>query len=198
MKAHALLLVAIAPLGCASAADQSIYDFHGETYDSGSSSPDPTPARTLVDATPCAVQGEASLTGSCSGTTLVAQDAIEVFDSTKGEFTIQITDYAHACSLGHGIRAGSNVVSIVYDNRSLGSGTLDLGNTEGLSVKYVHYDSTCKATLTETAQNGSITFDRADDCGGAGSFDLVFGGAHVTAKFTASICLMPSGPTSCQ
>ena len=203
MKAHALVLAALAPLGCASAAnDQSIFNYHGETYDGGGgsspSSPDPTSSERTIDAAACVVEGQASVTGSFAGATLAPKDAIEVFDPTKGRFTILITDYASACSLGRGIHAGSNVVSIVYDHSSLGSGTNDVTKTEGLSVTYVHYDATCKASQTEKAQSGSITFDRADDCGSAGSFDLVFGSDHVTAKFTASVCLVPSGAASCQ
>ena len=203
MKAHALVLAALAPLGCASAAnDQSIFNYHGDTYDGGGgsspSSPDPTSSERTIDAAACVVQGQASVSGSLAGTTLAAKDAVEIFDPMKGRFTILITDYANACSLGHGIHAGSNVVSIVYDHSSLGSGTSDITKTEGLKITYVHYDSTCKATQSEAAQSGTITFDTADDCGSAGSFDLVFGADHVKASFTASVCLVGSGSATCE
>lgn len=197
MKAY-LLLAAMFPLGCSGNATESIYDFHGDKYDGGggSSSPNQTP-QGEVDAAVCAVQGNASVTGAFAGGALAAKDAIEAFDPTEAKFTLVITDYANACSLGGAIHAGSSVVRIVYAHTFLSAGSYDLTKTTGLSVTYVHYDSTCAAAQTETAQSGSITFDRADDCGGAGSFDLVFGGTHVKATFTASVCELPDGPVSC-
>ncbi len=202
MKALALLVsivlivFALSPLGCSGATAGSIYDYHGDTYDGGGgSSSNQTPSG-QVDAALCAVQGHASVSGSLSGTSLAAKDAIEAFDPTEAKFTLLITDYANACAAG-GLHASSNVVAIEYDHTFLSAGTYDIGKTQGLSISYVRYDSSCRPSATLAAQSGSVTFDRTDDCGSAGSFDLVFGGSHVTASFTASVCVLPNGP-SCQ
>ncbi len=193
MKAHAVSLVVFL-LGCSGAGTESIYDFHGPKYDAGGgSSPNETPSGE-VDAAVCAVQGGASVSGSLGGTTLAAKDAIEAFDPTEAKFMLLITDFANACAAG-GLRASSNVVSIVYEHTFLSAGTYDLTKTAGLSVSYVHYDSTCTASKSQPAQSGTITFARTDDCGSAGKFDLVFGGTHVTGSFTASVCVLPDGPS---
>ena len=195
MKPYLVALVALAPLGCALSTDSTVYDVRAAAYDAGqSSSSDPNATSgDGMDATTCVVQGKASVTG----VSFAARDAIEVFDATKGKFTFLITDYAGACSMINGGHAGSNVVSIEYDDTALSSGTYDVTKTAGLSVSYVQYDAACRASKTQTAESGSVVFDRLDDCGGEGSVDLVFGSAHVTATFTASVCAVPSGASSC-
>ena len=195
VRSFVFVLAALAPLGCAysDGAAESVFDYQTPPYEGGSSSFDPTPSQTTIDASACKVQGAASL----SGASFAAQDAIELFDTNEAKFTFLVTDYGSACSVGRGIRAGSSVLSIVYDGESLASGTYDLASTKGLSAKYVTYGSTCTATRSQTAQSGTVTFDRLDDCGGKGSFDFVIGGQHVTATFTASVCTA-SGPSSCQ
>ena len=194
MKTHALFLfAALAPLGCASPVATSIYDYQApadQTSGGGGSSSagDPASNGGGMEASTCGVQGHASV----SGVTLAAQDAIEVFDPTIARFTFRITDYADACAAGIGMRASSNVISIEYDHASLSSGTYDITQTAGMSASLAQYDATCHAT-EQKADSGTVTFDRLDDCGGVGSLDLVFGGSHVTATFTASVCSAPGG-----
>ena len=142
-----------------------------------------------MDASACKVQGGASITG----VTFAAQDTIELFDSTQARFTFLITDYADACSYKGGAHAGSHVISIAYDQSALRSGTYDVTSTPGLVVKEITYDSTCKPSLSVTAQSGNVIFDKLDECGGEGSFDLMLGSTQVSGSFTASVCALPSG-----
>ena len=195
MKALVLFFVALAPLACSSPPDSSIYGIETPSYEAGGPQqafPSADPGG--EDASTCAVKGGASV----SGVSLAAKDAIEVFDPTEARFEFRITDYASACSLGHATHAGSSVVSIAYDAAALSSGKYDLAKTDALHATYVTYDGSCNATQKVTAESGTVTFDRVDDCGGKGSFDLVFGGTHVTATFTASVCSLGGGAASCE
>ena len=198
MRTFIVWFAALAPaLGCAySTPGESVFDIH-PAYDGGDFSTDPghpDPSSSVTDAgTTCRVQGAASV----SGVTLAAKDAIEIFDATQAKFTFLITDYADACTLGNGVPAGSNVVTVAYAGNALKSGTYDLASTDGLSASYTQYGATCGATR-ESAVSGSVTFDRLDECGGKGSFDLVFGADHVTASFTASVCALAGGAPTCQ
>lgn len=182
-----------ASVGCAysSPSDQSIYDYPTGKYtgNGGSTSAPSTPGQSEMDASVCKVQGSASI----SGVTFAAQDAIEIFDTTKARFTFLITDYADACSYDGGVHAGSHVISISYDANALRSGTYDLTKTPGLVVKEITYGSTCAPTVSVTAASGNVVFDTLDDCGGTGSFDLTFGSTQVSGSFTASVCALPSG-----
>lgn len=200
MKPILIVLAVLAPIGCTLPSNEaSIFDLPTHAFEGGTgggtSGEVPTSG---VDAATCVVQGNASLSGSLAGTALAAKDAIEIFDATKAKYTFEITDYASACALGRDIRAGSNIVSIAYANTSLASGMYDVTKTAGLSAEFVRYDSTCKASSTETATSGTVTFDSLDECGGAGSFDLTFGSDHVTATFRASVCSVPAGAPACQ
>jgi hypothetical protein len=193
-----IIALALAPIGCTSPVGESIFDYQTPVYDGGgTTSANPTP-RPSIDATPCEVQGSASVSGSLGGATLAAKDAVEIFDPTRARFTFLVTDYASACSATGASRAGSNVISIVYDHPTIASGTYDVAKTEGLHVAFTRRDGTCHTSDSATAASGTITFDRLDDCGGAGSFDLVFGSNHVTATFVASVCAMPTSSTACE
>ena len=189
--------------GCTVPSAESIYDYQEPAHDGGSQpslgapSGDNAGNGDSADGSACKVQGSASVSGSLGGDSLAAKDAIEIFDPTKGTFTFLITDYADACSLGNAVHAGSNVVAIQYANTMLGSGTYDITQAEGFAASFTRYDSTCKASESQAADSGTITF-RLDECGGEGSFDLVFGGEHVTASFTASVCATSTGAGQCQ
>jgi hypothetical protein len=198
VKPYVLVLAALAPLGCgSSASDYSIFQYQTAPYDGGGGSSSGSTPSGEIDATPCVVQGGGAVNGPLAGAALSAKDAIELFDPTEAKFTFLITDYANACSLA-GRHAGSNVVSVVYDGPYLSSGTYDVANTPGMSAAYVRYDGSCGASVTEAATSGTVTFDRLDDCGGAGSVDLVLGADHITATFTASVCTAQPGSASCQ
>jgi len=184
-------------LGCANTDASSIYDLHSGAYEGGGpTSADPIPTNSMEAGT-CAVQGRASITGSLLGSAFSAKDAVEIFVATEAKYKIEITDYASACSLGESLHQGSHVISIGYTNPLLSSGTFDVTKTEGMSADYAQYDATCKASKSEAASSGTITFTRVDTCGAEGSFDLVFGADHVTATFTASVCSVTSGTATC-
>lgn len=202
MKALVLMLVAFAPLGCAyPTSAESILDIHPD-YDGGGGgggSNGEDPNSSVADAAiTCKVQGNASFSGTFAGSSLAAKDAIEMFDPTVAKFTFLITDYADACSYDGATHAGSSVVEITYAGNALKAGDYDVASTAGLQAKYTRYDATCAASATEAAASGKITFDRLDDCGGTGSFDLVFGSDHVTASFTASLCFGGGAAQSCK
>jgi len=184
-------IVIVSTSACAYSPPDSIDNYPTGKYEGngGSTSAPSTPSGGGMDASVCKVQGSASV----SGASLAAQDAIEIFDSTKARFTFLIANYANACSYNGGVHAGSSVIEISYDQAALRSGTYDLASTPGLVVKQITYDSTCKPSLTVTAQSGSVIFDTLDDCGGQGSFDLTIGSSQVTGSFTASVCDVPSG-----
>jgi hypothetical protein len=202
VKALAILLFAFVPLGCAyPTSAESILEIH-PAYDGGGGgggSNGEDPSSSVADAAiTCKVQGGASFNGTFGGSSLDAKDAIEMFDPTVAKFTFLVADYADACSYGGVTHAGSSVVEITYDGNALKAGDYDLASTAGLQVKYVRYDAACAPTTTETATTGKITFDRLDDCGGKGSFDLTFGPDHVTASFTASLCFGGGGAPACK
>ncbi len=184
--------LAAALVACAySAPEGSIYDYPSGKYtgNGGSTSAPDTPSGGERDAAACTV----ATTASVSGASFSAQDAIEIFDSTKARFTFLITDYADACSYEGNAHAGSHVVSITYDATKLVSGTYDVTSTPNMVVKEITYDASCKPTVSVTAQSGSVVFEKLDDCGGSGTFDLVLGSSKVTGSFTASVCAVPSG-----
>ena len=200
MKAYVLALLALAPVGCvASSSESSIFDYQ-VPYDGGGGGNSPSPPENTggYDADICVVQGSASVSGAVAGASLAAKDAIEIFDATRAKFTFRITDYADACTMGSGVHAGSTVVEIAYDANALHSGTYDLASTDGLTAAFTRYDASCKAASTAPAASGTVTFARLDNCGGEGSFDLVFGSDHVTASFVASVCAIPGGTGACQ
>jgi hypothetical protein len=176
---------------------QGVFDVHAGAYDGGGASSDPSPSEATIDAAACPDQGSASLTGSFLGATLSAKDAIEVFDAVEDKYTFEITDYAGACSLGNNVHASSNVVAIVYEKPMLSSSTYDVTQTAGLSVGRAQYDATCKASKSDMATSGTVTFTDLGTCSAKGSFDLVFGTDHVTATFTASVCSVPNDPPAC-
>jgi hypothetical protein len=185
-------------VGCSGADFSTVYDVtHGAFEGGGGTTIGATGDNASMDAAHCAVQGRASVTGSFSGTAFAPKDAVELFEAESAKFVINVVDYANACSLGANLHAGSSVVSIEYTGDPLSSGTFDVTKTEGLSVKYVEYDSTCKPAKSAPAATGSITFDKADECGAKGSFDLTFGTDHVTATFTASVCSVAGGAQAC-
>ncbi|HEY1960726.1 MAG TPA: hypothetical protein VGH28_34175 [Polyangiaceae bacterium] len=202
MRTLAILLVVLAPLGCAyPTSAESILDIHPDYEAGGGSggSGDQDPNASVADAAiTCKVQGNASFSGTFAGSSFAAKDAIEMFDPTVAKFTFLVTDYAGACAAGGAPRAGSTVVAITYDGNALKAGDYDVASTAGLHATYTRYDATCGVAATETATTGKITFDRLDNCGGTGSFDLTFGADHVTASFTGSICLGGGAPASCQ
>ncbi len=192
MKAFTFIAVGLLLVGCSGVDGYDIREMRTVPYEcGGGSSQPPSSNGNGPDAAVCLVQGNAALTGSFAGSALVAKDAIEVFDTTKDTYTLEITDYADACSLGNDVHAGSSVVSITYRNQELSSGIYDVTKSADLHVTHVKYDATCKPTTTE-ATSGSITFGKLDLCGSKGSFDLVFGADHVTASFTASLCSVAS------
>jgi hypothetical protein len=195
MKLYIYVLAVLTTLGC-SGQVEGVYDIHEGVYKGGGVSSD-DPASGAVDADVCVSQGQAAVTGSLLGSAFSAKDAIEIFDSTKNEYTLQIADYASACSFGTGAHAGSSVISIVYKNTELTSTAYDVTNTAGLSVSYVEYDATCTASKAEAAVSGSVTFGKLDKCGAQGTLDLMFGADHVTANFTASVCSLSGGAPTC-
>lgn len=199
MKAYVLALLALAPVGCAYSSAASIFDYQ-VPYDGGGGGNSPSPPENTggYDADVCVVQGRASVSGAVGGASLAAKDAIEIFDATRAKFTFRITDYGSACTIGTGVHAGSTVVSIDYDANALHSGTYDIASTAGLGAAFTRYDAACKAAATTPAASGTVTFDRLDDCGGEGSFDLVFGANHVTASFVASVCAVAGTTGACQ
>lgn len=202
MKALAFLLVALAPLGCAyPSSAESVYEIN-PAYDGGgggggSNGQDPN-ASVADAALTCKLQGNASFTGTFGGSALDAKDAVEMFDPTIARFTFLVTDYADACSYGGAVHAGSSVVEITYDGNALKAGDYDLASAADIHATYTRYDASCGAATTETASSGTITFDRLDNCGGKGSLDLTFGSDHVTASFTASLCLNGGGAKTCK
>ncbi len=194
VKSIFVLLVALVPLGCEFSTAGSVYDSRDTPYEAGASHVvNGATNSDAVDAEACTVQGNASLTGG----SFAAKDAIEIFDPTKAKFTFLITDYASACAPGAGIHAGSNVIAIEYDATELAGGTYDVTQTANLHVSSKRYDSACRATETVTAQSGTIKFDKLE-CGGQGTFDLVIGGSHVMASFTASVCSEPIDTATCK
>ncbi len=194
MKLYICALAVLATLGCSGQVD-GVYDLPEGTYKGGGGSSS-EPAGGPIDADVCVSQGHAAVTGSLGGA-FSPKDAIEIFDATKNEYTLVIADYASACSYGTGTHASSSVISIVYKNTELSSVAYDVGKTEGLSVSYVAYDATCKASQTTLAVSGSVTFGKLDRCGAEGTLDLMFGAAHVTASFTASVCALSGGAPTC-
>ena len=201
MRTLLLAFLAALPLGCAVSTTETVYDIKTIVPEGGggggSTSSGPDTEQGEVDASVCVTQGSASLSGSLGGAAVAPQDAIEVFDATRARFEFLITDFASACASGGGPHAGSSVVSIGYEGNALRSGTYDLAKTQGLSASFTRYDASCQGT-TEDAASGTVKFDRLDDCGGEGSFDLVLGADHVTGSFTASVCALPAGPPTCK
>jgi hypothetical protein len=195
VKLYIYVLAVLATLGCSGQVD-GVYDLPEGTY-KGGGGVSSQGAGGPIDADVCVSQGHAAVTGSLVGSAFSAKDAIEVLDSTKDEYTLEIADYANACSFGTGVHASSSVITIVYKNTELSSVAYDVTQTEGLSVSYVEYDATCKASKTVAAVSGSVTFGKLDKCGAEGTLDLMFGTDHVTASFTTSVCALSGGAPTC-
>lgn len=193
-----ILLVAASGLfGCSGNDTTTLYELPQAKHPTG----DPTggvngtESNPSIDASVCVVPGQASVTGTMGGATFAPKDAVEIFDPDTARFTIKITDYAGACSYGQGTHAGSDVVSIVYDQSELTAGALDLSTAKGLTIEHVVYDSACKPLTMVPASNGTVTFKQVNECGAQGTFDLMFGADHVTASFTASVCSTAAAPS---
>lgn len=151
------------------------------------------------DGSTCNVTAAASVTGTLLGKTLNAQDSI-AFEShtTQYEVVVGITDYKGACGLGNDVKANSNVMAIIYlGSTPLVPATIDIAQTNTMSIQFTEFDGTCQSPAGESASSGTVTFTRVDECGVAGSFDLTFNSDHVTGLFSAPVCAAaPDGGTS--
>jgi len=154
------------------------------------------------DGSSCNVTAAASVTGTFLGKTLNAQDSL-AFEThtTQYEVVVGVTDYKGACGLGNDVKANSNVMAIVYQGATaLVPATIDIAQTNTMSVQFTEFDGTCQSPAGESASSGTITFTRVDDCAVTGSFDLMFNADHVTGTFAAPVCAAApdGGGSSCK
>jgi hypothetical protein len=151
------------------------------------------------DGSSCNVTASATITGTFLGKTLTPQDEIAFqAHTTQYETVVGITDYKGACGLGNDVKANSNVLAIVYQGSTpLVPATIDVAQTNTMSIQFTEFDGTCQSPAGESASSGKITFTQVDDCAVTGSFDLVFNSDHVTGTFAAPVCAAaPDGGTS--
>jgi hypothetical protein len=160
------------------------------------------PVDSPSDGNSCNVTASASVTGTLLGKTLGAQDAVTFSaHTTQYEVVVGITDYKGACGLGNDVKANSNVLAIIYQGATaLVPATIDIAQTNTMSVQFTEFDGTCQSPAGESASAGTITFTRVDDCAVTGTFDLTFNTDHVTGSFAAPVCAdsPDGGPSSCK
>ena len=170
--------------------------------------PDASPGDSIVaetssdapsDGNACNVTAAASVTGTLLGKTLNAQDSVALEShTTQYEVVVGITDYKGACGLGNDVKASSNVIAIIYLGATpLVPATIDITQTNTMSVQFTEFDGTCQSPAGESASSGTITFTRVDDCAVTGTFDLMFNSDHATGSFSAPVCgAAPDGGAS--
>jgi hypothetical protein len=140
--------------------------------------------------------GNASVSGTVLGETLVAQDAIAeeyLGGSTSPTANVIITNYPGACATSQAshVRPSSLMLdlSLQVDHAAVTARTYSFAAGE-LKASFYRSDATCKITgaSTEAAgSGGSVSISSIAD-GLTGTFDLTFGTDHVTGSFHAPGC----------
>jgi len=144
----------------------------------------------------------AAVHGTFNGKALNAQDAYSfriVFGSNIRTYVV-ITDYANACNLENTNARKPNTSALSFSLSSsalLDAGTLSLGGTGDPAFEtayYTGFDSSCNASLNESAATGSVTLTNLDASTVDGTFDLgMAGGDHATGTFNAINCPYQAG-----
>jgi hypothetical protein len=82
-------------------------------------------------------------------------------------------------------------VSVAASAATIPPGTYRIGyeNGIGTEVSYTSDDSTCRTTVNETANSGSVTIKQVTSTTVDGSFDATFAnGDHLSGDFSAPVC----------
>ncbi len=154
--------------------------------------------------------GTASVTGTIQGAAIPASDAVGLSSVASGSSEAAvgaiITNIASACSVlqdhGNPPSATALVVAVSAMGGSVATGTYGIVSQGfGATASYATEDATCNTSFSESASSGSVTLTTVSGSTVAGTFDLTFGGDHLTGSFSAPVCsysASDAGATACK